>query len=311
MESLTLRDVAGIRVGHATNESAVTGCTVVLAEDGAVAGVDVRGAAPGTRETDLLRPGSLVERIHAVCLAGGSAFGLAAADGVMTWLAARGIGFPTADGPVPIVPAAILYDLGIGRADVRPTAADGATACDAAQRGDGPIEGSIGAGTGATVAKLAGPGEIRMGGVGTTGRRLDGGRVLAALAVCNALGSVVGRDGRVLAGPQPNALPSATPGHFEQTTLAVIATDADLAPEQCRRLAQLGHDAFARSIVPVHTMYDGDTVFALSTGSGAPMMPGEFMGLGIAAVEVLSEAIERCILTATSRGGIAAAADQP
>lgn len=304
MERLSLRDVTGIRVGHATNESAVTGCTVVLAPGGAVAGVDVRGAAPGTRETDLLRPGSLVERIHAVCLAGGSAFGLAAADGVMTWLADRGIGYPTADAPVPIVPAAILYDLGIGSADVRPTAADGAAACDAAERGDDPIEGSIGAGTGATVAKLAGPGEIRMGGVGMAGRRLDGGYVLAAMAVCNALGSVVARDGSVLAGPRPDALPRTTPRHLEHTTLAIIATDADLDRAQCRRLAQLGHDAFARSIVPVHTLYDGDTIFALSTGSGAALPAGEFMGLGIAAVEILSEAIERSVLTATSRGGI-------
>ena len=301
---LTLRDVHGLRVGHATNESAVTGCTVVLATDGAVAGVDVRGAAPGTRETDLLRPGSLVERIHAVCLAGGSAFGLAAADGVMSWLAERGIGFTTEGGPVPIVPAAILYDLGIGRADVRPTAADGIGACDAAERGDGPAEGSVGAGTGATVAKLSGPEGTRMGGVGMAGRALDGGHVLAAMAICNALGSVVGRDGRTIAGPPAASLPVAPPSHLEHTTLAVIATDADLDRSQCRRLAELGHDALARSIVPVHTMFDGDTVFALSTGSGAAMAPGQFMGLGIAAVELLSEAIERSVRTATSRGGV-------
>ena len=303
-EPLTLRDVRGLRVGHATNEAAVTGCTVVLATDGAVAGVDVRGAAPGTRETDLLRPGSLVERIHAVCLAGGSAFGLAAADGVMSWLAERGIGFPTEGGPVPIVPAAILYDLGIGRADVRPTAADGATACHAAERGDGPMEGSVGAGTGATVAKLSGPEGMRMGGIGMAGRALADGHVLAAMAVCNALGSVVGRDGRVIAGPPVGSVPSEAPRHLEHTTLAVIATDADLDRSQCGRLAQLGHDALARSIVPVHTTYDGDTVFALSTGSGAAMAPGEFMGLGIAAVEILSEAIERSVRTATSRGGV-------
>ena len=306
MESLSLRDVSGLRVGHATNTSAVTGCTVVLVADGAVAGVDVRGAAPGTRETDLLRPGSLVERIHAVCLAGGSAFGLAAADGVMTWLAERGIGFPTEGGPVPIVPAAILYDLGIGRADVRPTAEDGAAACDDAQRGAGPSEGSIGAGTGATVAKLSGPEGIRMGGIGMAGRRLDDGHVLAAMAVCNALGSVVDRTGRVLVGPQPGTLPRASPRHLEHTTLAVIGTDANLDRAQCRRLAQLGHDALARSIVPVHSPYDGDTVFALSTGDGTAMAPGELMVLGVAAVEILSEAIERSVLTATSRGGIPA-----
>lgn len=308
VERLTLRDVRGLRVGHATNEAAVTGCTVVLATDGAVAGADVRGAAPGTRETDLLRPGSLVDRIHAVCLAGGSAFGLAAADGVMTWLAERGIGFPTEGGPIPIVPAAILYDLGIGRADVRPTAVDGTAACEAAEHGHGPIEGSIGAGTGATVGKLAGPDGTRMGGIGSAGRRLSDGHVLAAMAVCNALGSVIGRDGRVIAGPPSNELPNAAPGHLEHTTLAVIATDADLDRSQCRRLAELGHDALARSIVPVHTLYDGDAVFALSTGRGAPMAPGEFMALGIAAVELLSEAIERSVLMAISRGGVPTAA---
>ena len=311
MGQLSLRDVAGLRVGHATDPDGVTGCTVVLAPDGAVAGVDVRGAAPGTRETDLLQPGSLVERIHAVCLAGGSAFGLAAADGVMAWLAERGIGFPTEGGPVPIVPAAILYDLGVGRPDVRPTGADGRAACEAAERADGPVEGSIGAGTGATVAKLAGPGGARMGGVGMAGRRLPSGHVLAAMAVCNALGSVVGRDGEVIAGPPIGELPSAVPGHLEHTTLAVIATDADLDHVQCRRLAQLGHDALARSIVPVHTAYDGDTVFALSTGGGGAMAPDELMGLGIMAVEVLSEAIERSVLTATSRGGVPVAGRSP
>jgi L-aminopeptidase/D-esterase-like protein len=304
--ALTLKDVRGLRVGHATNEAAITGCTVVLATDGAIAGVDVRGAAPGTRETDLLRPGSLVERVHAICLAGGSAFGLAAADGVMGWLAERGIGFPTEGGPVPIVPAAILYDLGIGRADVRPTAVDGAAACDAAERGHGPIEGSVGAGTGATVGKLSGPEGVRMGGVGMAGRRLPEGRVLAAMAVCNALGSVVGRDGRVIAGPSRDSMPKATPSHLEHTTLCVIATDADLDRSQCHRLAQIGHDALARSIVPVHTLYDGDTVFALSTASGEAMPPAAFMGLGIAAVELLSEAIERSVLSATSRGGVPA-----
>jgi L-aminopeptidase/D-esterase-like protein len=306
MESLTLRDIRGLAVGHATNEDAITGCTVVLAADGAVAGVDVRGAAPGTRETDLLRPGSLVERIHAVCLAGGSAFGLAAADGVMSWLAGRGIGFPTEGGPVPIVPTAILFDLGIGRSDVRPTAADGSAACDAAERGDGPVEGSVGAGTGATVAKLAGPPAIRKGGVGMAGRRLSNGHIVAAMAVCNALGSVVGRDGRIIAGSRHMAVPTESPPILEHTTLAVVATDADLDRAQCHRLAQMSHDALARSIVPVHTQYDGDAIFVLSTGSGASMEPGAFLELGIVAVEILSEAIERSVLTATARGGVPA-----
>ena len=308
MEGLTIRDVPGLQVGHATDAEGLTGCTVVLSTAGAVAGVDVRGAAPGTRETDLLRLGSLVDRIHAICLAGGSAFGLAAADGVMGWLAERGIGFPTEGGPVPIVPAAILYDLTVGSPTARPTAADGRAACEAAERGDPPLEGSVGAGTGATVAKLAGPAGVRMGGVGTAGRRMDDdGHVLAAMAVCNALGSVRHRDGRILAGTRAAPeTPIEPPRHLEHTTLAVIGTDAELDRSQVTRLAQLGHDALARSIVPVHTMFDGDTVFALSTGSGVPMEPGPFMTLGIAAVEILCEAIERSVLTATSRGGVSA-----
>ncbi len=306
MERLTLRDVPGLRVGHATDTEAVTGCSVVLATDGAVAGVDVRGAAPGTRETDLLRPGSLVERVHAVCLAGGSAFGLAAADGVMRWLAERGIGFPTEGGPVPIVPAAILFDLGVGRADVRPTHEDGYAACDAAEAAAEPLEGSVGAGTGATVAKLAGPAAVRKGGVGMAGRRLADGRILAAMAVCNALGSVIGRDGRVIAGSRHLPEPAEAPRQMEHTTLAIIGTDAGLDRAQCRRLAQLGHDALARSISPVHTMFDGDTVFALSTGDGAAMDAAGFLDLGVVAVDVLSEAIERSVLTATSLGGVPA-----
>jgi L-aminopeptidase/D-esterase-like protein len=306
MEQLTLRDVSGLRVGHVTDADAVTGCTVVVAPAGAVAGVDVRGAAPGTRETDLLRAGSLVERIHAICLAGGSAFGLAAADGVMRWLAERGIGFATEGGPVPIVPAAILFDLGIGDASVRPTADDGYAACEAADAGAQPLEGSVGAGTGATVAKLAGPAAIRKGGVGMAGRRLGGGHILAAMAVCNALGNVVGRDGTIIAGSRYLPAPPGAPRHLEHTTLAVIGTDLDLDRSQCLRLAQLGHDALARSIAPVHTMFDGDTVFALSTGSGTALDGGDFLGLGMLATEVLSEAIERSVLTATSRGGVPA-----
>jgi L-aminopeptidase/D-esterase-like protein len=306
MEQLTLRDVSGLRVGHVTDADAVTGCTVVVAPAGAVAGVDVRGAAPGTRETDLLRAGSLVERIHAICLAGGSAFGLAAADGVMRWLAERGIGFATEGGPVPIVPAAILFDLGIGDASVRPTADDGYAACEAADAGAQPLEGSVGAGTGATVAKLAGPAAIRKGGVGMAGRRLGGGHILAAMAVCNALGNVVGRDGTIIAGSRYLPAPPGAPRHLEHTTLAVIGTDLDLDRSQCLRLAQLGHDALARSIAPVHTMFDGDTVFALSTGSGTALDGGDFLGLGMLATDVLSEAIERSVLTATSRGGVPA-----
>jgi L-aminopeptidase/D-esterase-like protein len=303
--TLSLRDVPGLRVGHATDAEGITGCTVVLATDGAVAGVDVRGAAPGTRETDLLRPTALVERIHAICLAGGSAFGLAAADGVMRHLAERGIGLTTSGGPVPIVPAAILYDLGIGSADARPGAAHGVEACENAVRGDGQLEGSVGAGTGATVAKLAGPEHAVKGGVGSIARRQPDGEMLGAIAVTNAVGSVVALDGRVLAAPRSAPAPGeAASAPFENTTLAVIGTDACLDRAQCRRLAELGHDALARSIVPVHTMYDGDAVFVMATGTGPPLGVEAFVALGIAAVELLSEAIERSVLRAEPRGGV-------
>lgn len=305
---LTLRDIPGLRVGHATDAEGLTGCTVVLAADGAVAGVDVRGAAPGTRETDLLRPTALVERIHAVCLAGGSAFGLAAADGVMRHLAERGIGFATAAGPVPIVPAAILYDLGIGSAAARPGPDHGLAACEDAMRGDGPLEGSVGAGTGATVAKLAGFENAVKGGVGSAARRLPDGTTIGALAVTNAVGNIVARDGRVLAASrQTTAGDRSASAPFENTTLAVIGTDASLDRAQCHRLAALGHDAFARSIVPVHTMFDGDAAFALATGDGTRMSVEAFVGLGIAAVEVLCEAIERSVLLAEPRGGVPSA----
>ena len=187
-EHLTLRDVPGLRVGHWTDATGLTGCTVVLAPDsGAVAGVDVRGSAPGTRETDLLRPTALVERIHAICLAGGSAFGLAAADGVMRRLSERGIGFATGIRPVPIVPAAILFDLGVGDPLAVPDADAGYAATVAAEGDDGPLEGRVGAGTGATVAKMAGPEHAKPGGIGSAARPLPGGSTVGALVVNNAL----------------------------------------------------------------------------------------------------------------------------
>lgn len=292
MSSLGLRDVPGLRVGHWTDAESATGCTVVLAGDGAVAGVDVRGSAPGTRETDLLRPTALVERVHAVCLAGGSAFGLAAADGVMRWLAERGIGFETGIVPVPIVPAAILFDLGVGR-PVWPGPDQGFAACDAAVRSDEPLEGRVGAGAGATVGKLAGPGSAVPGGVGTAGRRLGDGTIVAALAVTNAVGNVVARDGSLLAGSPSSETASAPP--WGNTTLAVIGTDAPLDRAQSRHLAMLGHDALALSIRPVHTLFDGDVVFALATGTGERLPPERLLALGIAAVESLRDAIERSV----------------
>jgi L-aminopeptidase/D-esterase-like protein len=293
MDRLTIRDVPGIRVGHWTDAEARTGCTVVLGPDeGVVAGVDVRGSAPGTRETDLLRPTALVDRINAVCLAGGSAFGLGAADGVMRRLAERGIGFATGVRPVPIVPAAILFDLGVGDPDAFPTADAGYAATVAAETNEGPLEGRLGAGTGATVAKLGGVSDPHPGGVGVAARRLAEGRVVVALVVNNALGDIHARDGSLLAG---HAADRPLPPPAVNTALVVVATDAALDRAQCRKLAELGHDALARAIRPTHTMFDGDVVFALSTGDGSTSGAQAILGLGLAADDAIGEAIERSV----------------
>lgn len=283
---MDLRDVPGLAVGHATDGVGRTGCTVVLAPDGAIAGVDVRGSAPGTRETDLLRPDALVERIHAVCLAGGSAFGLAATDGVMRYLAERGIGFDTGIRPVPIVPAAILFDLGVGDPDAHPTPDDGYAACVAAEAGEGPLEGRVGAGTGATVGKLAGMEAARPGGIGSAGVRLPGGSVVAALVANNAIGWVGAAPGRSSVAPPPGG----------NTVLVVVGTDATLDRAQARKLAELAHDGIARAITPPHTMLDGDVAFALATcrGPAPDSLPG-VIALGAAVVEVVQAAIERSV----------------
>jgi L-aminopeptidase/D-esterase-like protein len=291
-ERLTLRDVPGLRVGHWTDADRRTGCTVVLApDDGAVAGVEVRGSAPGTRETDLLRPTALVERVHAICLAGGSAFGLAAADGVMRRLSERGIGFATGIRPVPIVPAAILFDLGVGDPEAHPDADAGYAATRAAEGNDGSLEGRVGAGTGATVAKLGRPGSGQPGGIGSVARRLPDGSTVGAVVANNALGEVFARDGRRLAAAVGAAQPP-----LGNTVLVVIGTDASIDRAQCRKLAELGHDALAIGIRPTHTMFDGDVVFTMSTGDGSPMALEPFFALGQAALDVVGEAIERSVL---------------
>jgi L-aminopeptidase/D-esterase-like protein len=306
----SLRDVPGISVGHATDAVGVTGCTVILADGGAVAGVDVRGSAPGTRETDLLRPTALVERIHALCFAGGSAFGLAAADGVMRYLAERGIGFDTGARPVPIVPAAILFDLFVGSASAAPGPDDGYAAAEAAERGDGPLEGRVGAGTGATVGKLAGPTLTSPGGVGSAAMRLRDGSTIGALAVTNAVGNVVGRDGRILAGVRDEAggfvdasalllagpPPGPVPPAGANTTQAGVATHPTHHRAHCSRHAAQAHDALALAISPVHSVLDGDAVYALSTARmPAPVGLGGLLSLGAAAVETLRTAIERSV----------------
>ncbi len=290
---LTIRDVPGIRVGHWTDATARTGCTVILADDdGMVAGVDVRGSAPGTRETDLLRPTALVERIHAICLAGGSAFGLGAADGVMRRLAERGVGFPTPQRPVPIVPGAILYDLGVGDTEAFPGPDAGYAAALAAESNEGPLEGRVGAGSGATVAKLAGDG--LPAGIGSATLGTPDGNLVGAIVANNALGEIFARDGRVLAAangpPQPPAAGN--------TVLGVVATDAPLDRAQCRRLAELAHDALARAVRPVHTMYDGDVMFAVSTGDGRTAPPEAFFAVASAMDDAVAEAIERSVTEA-------------
>lgn len=298
----SITDVPGIRIGHWTNLEAGTGCTVVLCESGPVAGVDVRGAAPATRETDVLRPGALVGRVHAVLLTGGSAFGLDAASGVMRYLEERGVGFPTAVGPVPIVSAAALFDLPLGRADVRPDAAAGYAACQAA--GVDVAEGTVGAGTGATVAKLAGFANAIKGGIGTASRQLDDGTIVAALVASNAVGAIFECD-HPIAVPRAQAPANFRPFARTNTTIGVVATTAPIDSGGIHRLAVLGHDGLALAIRPAHTQFDGDTLFALSLpGEGAPTP--DPVRLGAAASEVVAEAIVRGVRRAMALHGIPA-----
>ena len=296
--------IPGIRVGHWTDLAAATGCTVVLCERGAIAGVDVRGAAPATRETDLLRPGSLVGRAHAILLTGGSAFGLAAATGVMRFLEERGAGFTTQAGPVPIVPAAALFDLGIGRSDVRPDATSGYSACQAAN--DEVEEGCVGAGTGATVAKLGGPAGAIKSGIGTSAQTLADGTRIAAIVAVNAVGGVYEpRTGAPIALPRTTQ-PGWRPFGGTNTTIGVIATTAPLDPAGINRLATIGHDGLALAIRPAHTAYDGDTLFALSLPE-TESAPPDLVALGQAAAEVVADAIVRAVRAATSLHGVPSA----
>lgn len=303
MESVnqTLTAIDGITVGHATNLTARTGCTVVLCPAGATAGVDVRGAAPGTRETEALRPGRLVQKAHAVLLTGGSAFGLDAAGGVVQYLEEQNIGFPAGSVRVPIVPAAVIFDLGVGDAKVRPDKEMGYQACLNAT--DEPVVmGTVGAGTGATVGKAPGV-TSSPGGVGSACMRLDSGLIVAAIVVVNALGNVVHpRTGQILAGGKENddfvditeRLLDANLVQGTNTTIGVVATNATLAPAEVHRVAEMAHDGMARSIRPAHTMFDGDTLFALATGSHTASSVNT---VGILAAEVVAEAIVNAVTT--------------
>ena len=316
----SLTSIGGIRVGHAHDVDALTGCTVILLPPDTVGAVDVRGGAPGTRETDLLAPQAMVQHVHALCLAGGSAYGLAAASGVMSWLNERDIGFDVRVARVPIVPAAVLFDLAMGRADRWPDAAMGYAACDAAHAGR-VEEGCVGAGIGAAVGKILGMSRATKGGLGSAAITLPDGATVAALAVTNAFGDVRCDDGgAILAGarsPERNGgfadsarLLREAPAQLifagGNTTLVVVATDARLDKTACTKLAEMAQDGLARTIRPIHTPFDGDVVFAVATGT---QPSSHLVVLGSAAAGVVATAIERSVLQAVAMGGIPAAAD--
>jgi L-aminopeptidase/D-esterase-like protein len=300
-----ITEVRGIEVGHAHDEKALTGCTVILCRKGAVAGVDVRGGAPGTRETELLNPVNVVEKVHGVVLAGGSAFGLDAANGVMHYLEEQKIGFETGAAKVPIVPAAILYDLSVGHADVRPDSAMGYRAAASASL-TAPAEGNVGAGTGASIGKMRGMKYAMKSGIGTWSLKVHG-IVIGALVAVNAIGDVVDpKTGEVLAGMRSgNTLKwmkehRPRPAVASNTVIGVVATNARLTKAQATKVAQMAQDGLARVIRPAHTMFDGDTVFALATGEKQT----DVSLVGAFAAEVLAEAILRAVRMAAPAGGL-------
>lgn len=318
----TLTAVAGIKVGHYTLSERPTGCTVILAEAGVTAGVDVRGAAPATRETDVLSPVNLVQVAHAIVLSGGSAFGLDSASGVMRYLEEKKIGFEFGRAHVPIVSAAALFDLSIGDGTIRPTADCGYRAAQLASTAV-VQEGSVGAGAGATVGKAGGLSRAMKAGIGSASIVLPNGLVVAALVAVNAAGDVIDPStGQVVAGVRApdgrsfadarkllrsGAVGFGTPG--QNTTLGVVATNARLTKTGATRVAQMAHDGFARAIAPAHTPVDGDAIFALATGTeGAAADVGQ---IGALAAEVIADAVVRAARQATSVAGVPALRDLP
>lgn len=321
-----ITDIAGLLVGHAHDEEAITGCSVLLTPEGAVCGVDVRGGAPGTRETDLLDPVATVSVVHGVALCGGSAFGESAVAGVMQWFYEQRIGYDIQVARVPIVPAAVILDLGIGRADRWPDAAMGYAACAGAAATT--PEGCVGVGMGATVGKVLGIKSAMKSGVGTASETLADGTIIGAFVVCNAFGDVLREHGDILAGVRDrergtfaNAMTLLRQKKVQRllntrrqagwetpsnTTLAVVATNARLSKAEATRMARMAQDALARTIRPIHTPFDGDTVFALSVGQ----QPAPHMAvLGSVAADVLVRAIERSVTCATAAGGLPAVGD--
>jgi L-aminopeptidase/D-esterase-like protein len=309
-----ITDVSGIKVGHFTDKRRPTGCTVILTEAGATAGVDVRGSSPGTRETDLLDPQNLVQQVHAIVLAGGSAFGLEAANGVVKFLEERGIGYNVGVAKVPIVPAAILFDLGVGDAKIRPDANAGYEACKNASE-QMPAEGNVGAGAGATVGKLFGLNRAMKGGLGTAAIKLPNGFTVGAIVAVNAVGDVFENgkliagartaDGKKLMGTMPAILRGETPPPLlggTNTTIGVVATDAKFTKAECQKIAQMAHDGFARTINPAHTMFDGDTIFALATGKVEKA--ANVTLLGALAAEAMAQAVIRAVKAAKGLPGL-------
>ena len=308
-----ITDIPNIRVGHDTNLEAGTGCTVIICDAPAVGGVDVRGGAPATRETDLLRPLNMVEQVHAILLTGGSAFGLDAAGGVMRYLAERDIGFDVGVAKVPIVPAAAIFDLGFGSANVRPDADAGYRACE--QATSEPVaQGNIGAGTGATVGKLLGPAFMMKGGLGSASMRMDDGTLVGAIVAVNALGDVIDpQTQQVIAGTRNPMGGFIASNPFGNTTIAVVATSASLSKDAANKVAQMAHNGLAQVIRPAHTMFDGDTIFALALGtaSQAGTTPSttalQVSMIGAAAATTLARAIIKAVRNATALHGVPAA----
>ncbi len=319
MMNQTLTAIEGLRVGHWEDGSGLTGCTVILCPAGTIGGVDQRGGAPGTRETDLLRPLQMMEQVHAVVLSGGSAYGLRTADGVMIYLREQGIGFPTGSGvPVPIVPAAILYDLEVGAA-VFPSSTNGYEAAASASNAT-VRQGNIGVGIGCTVGKLAGMQRATKTGLGTAAIILPDGLIVAALFAVNAVGDVLADNGEIIAG-----LRDAATGQFvgtlntmrhmiapspdtptSNTVIGIVATNAKLTKSQTNKVAQMAHDGLARAVTPAHTMYDGDTIFSLATGQ----LPADLNLVGALAAEVTADAIRAGVTHASTLGGVRAGTKQ-
>lgn len=303
-----ITDIAGIRIGHDTQLEAGTGCTVILCDPPASGGVDVRGGAPATRETDLLRPMHLVDQVHAIVLSGGSAFGLDAASGVMRFLEERQIGYDVGVAKVPIVPAAAIFDLAFGSPNVRPDAEAGYRACLQASA-ETTQQGNVGAGTGATVGKMLGPAFAMKGGLGSASTTLADGTKVGALVIVNAFGNIIDpQTQQVIAGGHPQisiADPTDSANPFGNTTIAVVATDASLTKEECNKVAQMAHNGLAQAIRPAHTFFDGDTVFALALGPRAQRHIDlatnayQVSMIGAAAAKVLAQAIVNGVRQAT------------